>query len=93
MIHEECDTIFADQEERGLFDEAIYNDDAPMDLLTDAGAHSSISNLRRLYRIMPNEATCLGVAFRMLFALRVWAERPALAQHLVDCERTRDEAV
>ena len=91
-MQEELGKIFADQQERGLFDEASYNDDAPMELLADAGRHSAMAKLCHLHGLMPNEATRLGVAFGMLFALRLWTERPDLAQHVVDCERTRDEA-
>lgn len=92
MIQEELSVVFGEQNERGLFDEAIYNDDAVMELLIEAGKHPSVANLRHLYNVMPNEATRLGVALGMLFALRIWAERPALAQHFVGCEQTRDEA-
>jgi tetrahydromethanopterin S-methyltransferase subunit F len=92
MIHAEFQQVFADLEERGLFGEAIYNEDATMELLTEASMHIAVTNLRHLYTTMPREATKLGIAFGMLFALRLWSDHPGLAQHLVDCERTRDEA-
>jgi hypothetical protein len=92
MIEAEVQQVFSDMEVRGLFAEAIYNEDAGTELLTEAGTHAAISNLRRLYSTMPREATRLGVGFGMLFALRLWSDEPQLAQHLVNCEQTRDEA-